>query len=80
MWVRPRRLRPSGRTSEHGRQRRLGHRERAELGVEFARVEATARDRPVARGELKEALPRPVGHDAEDVSEVQLGIELVQTR
>ena len=73
------------REARSARSRLLGRRverrrdvEVAEVGVELAGIEASAGGQPVLGGELEEAAARPVGQDAEDVAQVDLGIETVQ--
>src|SRR5690606_17527697 len=52
--------------------------EATDLDRELGGVEARACGRPVLRGELEVAIPRPVSEDAEEVAEVCLGLEGVQ--
>ena len=60
------------------RRERRGDSERTDLEGELGGVEARTGGRPVLRGELEEAIARPVREHAEDVPEVALGIEVVQ--
>lgn len=62
------------------RRERRGDRERSDLGLELDRVEASTGDLPEERRELEVAVGGPVGHHADDVPEVLLGIESVEPR
>lgn len=50
----------------------------AQLSFELFRVESGASLGPVGGGQLEEAITRPVGHDADHLGEVVLGIEAVK--
>src|SRR4051794_11783801 len=64
-----------GRRGERGRDG-----ERAELGGKLDGVEASAGGGPVLGSELEITLARPVPENAEQVAQVELGIEPVQSR
>ena len=71
-----------GTISARGRLLRRGRRrdvEGTQLALELGGVEASAGGEPVARGELEVAVAGPVRQDAEQVAEVGLGIEAVET-
>lgn len=53
--------------------------ERAEVGGELFGVEASAGAGPALRGELEVAVFGPMRQDAQDVAQVELGVELVQS-
>src|SRR5690606_17789266 len=54
------------------------HGDEAQLRLEFDGVEAGSSLRPVRGSEFEETFSRPVGHDANHLSEVALGINPVQ--
>ena len=54
------------------------HGDEAQLCLELDGIEARAGLRPVGGGELEIASARPVGHDANHLSEVALGIDTVE--
>jgi len=62
-----------------GHRERWRDGERAELGRQLGGVEAGSGLHPVLRCELDVAVLRPVGQDAEEVAQVGLGVEAVQT-
>jgi hypothetical protein len=64
--------------AQHGGQRRVRDCQPADLAIELDSFEAGAGDSPVARGELQKPLARPEREYAEDIAQVDLGIELVQ--
>jgi hypothetical protein len=61
------------------RRRQFGEREPADFAIELLAIEPRARDAPVARCELEVAASRPMRQHAEDVAQVDLWIELVQS-
>src|SRR4051812_44531182 len=60
------------------RGKRRWDRDRAEGELQLIGDEASAGICPVLGGELEVALAGPIGHHADDVSEVGLGIEVVE--
>src|SRR3954454_12334006 len=60
------------------RRKRPGHGDVPEGLRELGGSESSAGMGPVLGGELEVAITRPVGHDADEVGEVGLGIEPVQ--
>ena len=73
-------IRSARRRLRSRRGRRLGNGERTEFVLEFGGIEASASGAPITRTQLEESLTRPVRQHAEQIAEVGLRIEGVQSR